>query len=274
VTINVAQLGARCTIAQFDADACPANTIYGSVSAVTPLLPDPLKGDVYLAMQTGTNLPALYMRLRGPIAVDVIGHTSYANNGTQILTKFDDLPDAPLTSLSLQVDKLISTRSNACDTKPADWNMTGTFNANPTNGKSSSFALPLDITCPIARYTAKFKAKTKKTTLSLNATAQGRGGKLKKLSITVPKGVKLNKKALAKKVTVKGDGKKLKSKCFKAKSSTILEVGLCKKQYDNITVSFGSGSLTAPKKVKKPKVKATAVNAAGTKQSATIDYFG
>lgn len=273
VTISVSQLGPTCSIAAFDTDTCPANTIYGSVSAITPLLAAPLTGDVYLIKQA-TALPAIYLRLRGPIGVDVVGRTSF-ENVSQIRTKFDDLPDAPLTSLSLQIDNVISTRPNACEFKPEQWNMTGTFNSNPTNGKSSSFALPMDFTCPPARYKVKFKARGKKTTLSADAIAQGRGGKIKKLLVQLPKGVKINKKALAKKVTLRGDGKKLKSKCFKAiKKNTVLEIKLCNKRYEKVSVKFASGSLTAPKKVKKPKVKMTVYNASGQKASETIDYFG
>jgi hypothetical protein len=273
VTIIPSKIGPSCSIADFDADTCPANTIYGSVSAITPLLATPLIGNVYLLKQA-TSLPALYLRLRGPIGVDVVGHTSF-ENVSQIRTKFDDLPDAPLTSLSLQVDNVVSTRPNACEFSPDKWNMTGNFNANPTNGKSAAFALPLDVTCPNARFTAKGKFKKgKKSTLSVTATAQGRGGKLKKISYTLPKGVTLDKKSLAKKVTLKGDGKKLKSKCFKFKSKSIIELGLCKKQYSVVTISFKSGSLIAKKKVSKPKLKATATNASGQKQSATLDYFG
>ena len=37
-----------CTNVQFNADQCPADSVYGHAVAYTPLFDEPLRGDVYL----------------------------------------------------------------------------------------------------------------------------------------------------------------------------------------------------------------------------------
>jgi hypothetical protein len=46
-----------CTQAQADADACPANSKFGNVTAKSPFLNEPLTGPVYLIQQSSASLP-------------------------------------------------------------------------------------------------------------------------------------------------------------------------------------------------------------------------
>jgi hypothetical protein len=93
-----------CTRAQFAASQCPASSVYGHAEASTPLLDQPLTGNVYL--RTSSNrLPDLVIALRGPasqpIAVDLVGRVDSVHGG--IRTTFETVPDAPVSQFTLHM---------------------------------------------------------------------------------------------------------------------------------------------------------------------------
>jgi hypothetical protein len=84
-----------CTRVQFAQEACPPDSVYGHAVAFTPLLDEPLSGDVYLR-SSDNKLPDLVTSLRsGSIHIVIDGRIGPANRG--IRASFEDLPDAPLT---------------------------------------------------------------------------------------------------------------------------------------------------------------------------------
>src|SRR5262249_37519375 len=64
-----------CTKAQFAADECPANSVYGNVRVFSPLLEEPLEGLVYLRSSSSAGLPDMVFALkaRGGIHIEVVG---------------------------------------------------------------------------------------------------------------------------------------------------------------------------------------------------------
>jgi hypothetical protein len=94
-----------CTRVQFAAKACPAGSVYGSATAITPLLDEPIQGPVYLRSNPEHELPDLVAALRGPdsmpIEVELSGRTDSKNGG--IRNTFDFVPDAPVTKFTLQL---------------------------------------------------------------------------------------------------------------------------------------------------------------------------
>jgi hypothetical protein len=87
-----------CTRVQFRADACPAASIYGHAKAITPLLDDPVEGDLILR-SSDNPLPDLVARLRGQISANLIGRIDSVNGG--IRTTFATVPDVPVTEFTL-----------------------------------------------------------------------------------------------------------------------------------------------------------------------------
>lgn len=88
---------------------CPADTIIGSATAVTPLLSRPLKGKVYLVQgitfihgQPIRTLPTLLVALRGQIALDLKAKTSVVGRGA-LVTTFPAIPDAPVSRFTLTI---------------------------------------------------------------------------------------------------------------------------------------------------------------------------
>ena len=84
-----------CSRVQFDAKRCPAGSVYGSATAYTPLLDEPLRGNVYLRSSTG-KLPDLVADLySGAVRIIVEGHIGPTKQGG-VDAFFDELPDQPL----------------------------------------------------------------------------------------------------------------------------------------------------------------------------------
>ena len=108
-----------CTRVQFAAKECPAESVYGTAVAHSPLFDFPLEGPVYLRSSKNP-LPDLVMALHGPasmpIEVDVAGEVDSVNG--QLRSTFNEIPDAPVSEFTLQMqggDKsLIVNSANLC----------------------------------------------------------------------------------------------------------------------------------------------------------------
>ena len=93
-----------CTRPDFAADKCPRGSIYGFARAWSPLLDQPLQGNVYLRSSDNL-LPDLVADLRGPahqpIKVELVGRTDSIRGG--IRNTFDVVPDAPVSRFVLRM---------------------------------------------------------------------------------------------------------------------------------------------------------------------------
>jgi hypothetical protein len=110
-----------CTRPQFDAERCPAGSIYGHAVASTPLFDEPLRGDVYLRSSTH-RLPDLVASLKsGAIRIVVEGKIGPAKQG--IRTLFDNLPDAPIERFTMTLNGgkggLLVNSANICAAPPS-----------------------------------------------------------------------------------------------------------------------------------------------------------
>jgi hypothetical protein len=117
--LDQGHIGTVCTRVQFAAKQCPAASIYGHATAITPLLDQPLSGPVYLRSSNHT-LPDLVAALRGPdsqpIEIDLDGRIDSKNGG--IRATFETIPDQPVSKfvLSMQGGKkgLLQNSTNIC----------------------------------------------------------------------------------------------------------------------------------------------------------------
>lgn len=97
-----------CTRVQFRADKCPPLSVLGHVTATTPLLDRPLKGNVYFRSNGGEReLPDIVADLDGQIHVTLVGFVdSVPVKGTDVArlrTRFVNLPDAPVKKFTLKL---------------------------------------------------------------------------------------------------------------------------------------------------------------------------
>jgi hypothetical protein len=91
-----------CTRAEFESDLSRcAHAKAGTATAVTPVLPDPLRGTVYF-VRNGNPIPDLFVALRGAVSFDLIGRVSIPG-GTRLATTFATAPDVPIRSFTLRL---------------------------------------------------------------------------------------------------------------------------------------------------------------------------
>ncbi len=94
-----------CAAAAFAArpSSCPAASLVGTATAQTPVLSAPLSGGIYLVSHGQSSLPGLVMALQGDgITVELEGVIKISKQGVTT-SAFRELPDVPLTSLSLDL---------------------------------------------------------------------------------------------------------------------------------------------------------------------------
>jgi hypothetical protein len=100
-----------CKPEQAAADACPAGSIVGQASVKTPALHQALTGPVYFVEATRTStsgrvirtFPDLWLKLSGEgVSLDLHARSNADEQG-HIITTFDDIPDAPITSFRMDL---------------------------------------------------------------------------------------------------------------------------------------------------------------------------
>jgi hypothetical protein len=148
---------------------CPASTIVGTASASTPLLSQPLTGDVYLVQgirfgaqgQQIRTLPTLLIPLRGQLALDLRASTS-VNGVGQLVTTFATVPDVPVSSFKLQLTGgpkgllVITGRGQSICTV----SQTAAVTLNAHSGKQDNLTIKLGTPC--AKQTQAKRAKKAK----------------------------------------------------------------------------------------------------------------
>jgi hypothetical protein len=92
-----------CTAAVFNANpaACPAASIVGHATAVTPVLPVPLSGPAYFVSHGGEAFPSLVIVLQGyGVTVHLVGST-FINKAGVTSSTFKTVPDVPVGTFEL-----------------------------------------------------------------------------------------------------------------------------------------------------------------------------
>jgi hypothetical protein len=109
-------IGTICTRPQFRAHNCPERSVYGSATAITPLLEEPMSGPVYLRASDHA-LPDIVAQIQGRgVQIEVVGRISKAHEG--IRASFEGLPDGPVTKFTMTMNGaghgILVNSANAC----------------------------------------------------------------------------------------------------------------------------------------------------------------
>jgi len=139
-----------CTRPQFDAQTCPADSVYGHAVAYTPLFDQPLRGDVFLRSDPARHLPDLVASLYSGAVHIVLQGTIGPAKGGGIRTAFADLPDAPINRFVMTLyggsRGLLVNTANVCSAPPV-----ASVKALAQNNIGSIFTTKLRGQCAQAR---------------------------------------------------------------------------------------------------------------------------
>jgi hypothetical protein len=267
VGVDLKNLGAVCTAAQLAAGTCPAGSKIGTVSAVTPLLPGTLSGNVYLTQ--GAKLGALpgialdlgLIRLQGSVAL-----------GSRLVTTFDNIPDVPLAKLVLNLTGgpkgALSTTKSICGQVPTVQAVYGAHSG--ATGKASVDATVLGC-APLSGTGDLYGIAKKHPTLRLSLIATKA---LKSLRVKLPATLK---PASAARVRKSGrlvlSGKKLKGSSVKWSAGRVAFTAPKGKSARTLTVTLPRGVLRIARRIKAGSTQTftvTGVTTAGKTVTAKI----
>lgn len=129
--LDQSHIGTVCTRPQLASQTCPKASIYGKAEAMTPLLGEKLKGNVYL-VSSDHELPDLLADLRGQVNIQLRGVISSKHGGLK--TVFNGVPDVPVKKFILNMDggkkSLLVNSTNTCKGQ-----QTAVLNIKGQNGK-------------------------------------------------------------------------------------------------------------------------------------------
>jgi hypothetical protein len=109
-----------CLASVFEANpaSCPAASVVGHATAVTPILPVPLTGPAYFVSYGNAKFPELVLVLQGyGVTIDLHGETFISKKGITSST-FHQVPDQPVTSFELTLPQgpysALTANTNLC----------------------------------------------------------------------------------------------------------------------------------------------------------------
>ncbi|MGH2906624.1 MAG: hypothetical protein ACRDKI_07620, partial [Solirubrobacterales bacterium] len=249
VNVNIQAIGNICEQAAFEADACAAPTAMGTITLSTPLLPYTVAGTAFLVRGApGNVLPRLGLAIGAPINLKLLGVNKFVNTD-QIDSTFAGIPDLAFSDMTIDLPGgpkglLIRTKAPTCGELHADF--------ASHSGQTASATAEVSGTC----LSASMFAKCQKPTIA----ASSRGARFKfsyklasgcpsirGLKLTLPRGTKLGKHAVAR-LTGRYGSAKLKSRNFKLRGKTISLRRLPSRGATTVSITATNGVIGLPTK--------------------------
>lgn len=217
---DLTNVNARVCASAADAVAgnCPAGAVLGPVSVVTPALPAPVNGQLYLIRIPGAVLPGIAVRIRDQISLDLVG-TTQVNSAGRVQVVFDGIPDTPITQMRLVFEGgrngVIRLGDEICG--PRGKKTDAVLMAQ--HGAAKNFALPVSCNGSSAPPQNLNSAETTKTSITMRPSGSGSAmtfalsnpNGIRRIMVTMPRGAIFTKKA-KKYVKPKLTGDKAKTK--------------------------------------------------------------
>ena len=187
LAVNPVALGDLCTLDEQAAGPCPPRARVGSAEARTPLLAEPLAGPVTLAAVANQPLPGLRMDLSGAASLSLVGVVDLS----PIRTTFAGIPDVPLERFALTFDasRTLAARGNLC--RGPEPRVVAELTGH--NGAVVRLDEPISVAgCELPE--ARLTVNRRKLLLTVAAL---RGRPLQRVSVKLPRGVRLKRNAVA-----------------------------------------------------------------------------
>ena len=162
------------------ADRCPQKSVIGTATAISPLLKAPLTGKVFFVKGVRTDpksgrqirtLPTLLLELRGEVSLNLRATSSVPDN-KHLVSTFSMIPDAPISSFTLKLDRgkngilVVTDGANVCAATEKPF-----LSAVAQNGKRVDAPMSLTPDCPLAVASKTFT----KTSARVKVTGIGAG---------------------------------------------------------------------------------------------------
>jgi hypothetical protein len=182
--------GTLCPEALLATRACPPTSQVGTARAVTPLLPEPLTGPVYVVQQIANPLPKLAVHLDGLVSLRLDAQNAIQH--VQIVNTFDGVPDVPLTSFELKINGgrngILKNFSSLCE-KELRGDVTFTAHSGKTVSDKPLLEAPACESASAAPRTsiALRGVRTANPVLTVEVRRASGGAKLSGLKISLPK---------------------------------------------------------------------------------------
>lgn len=219
------RLRRACPFAEYEAGRCPASATVGTVSAETPLLPEPLTGTVRFVSVPGAPLPELRAELRGRISLTLSGKITFGE-GNRLVASFDGIPDVPLQRFVLELaggeQSLIQATRDLCAERSLPWS--GQFTAHAGLTASSTSESELRGCGPAG--TLKLGAlRDGRPTMDLRVT--GRRTRVATAQLVLPRGMEFQRAAVVRKrLRVSASGLRRGSRARVTVSGTSIRVSV------------------------------------------------
>lgn len=149
--IDQGHISNPCIRPDFNAGRCPKGSILGVAEARTPLLDEPLRGNIYFRSNGGEReLPDIVADLRGPIHIVLVGFVDSVpvkgSESSRLRTRFRNVPDAPVSRFTVKLfggkrGLLVNSRSLCGQEKRAEVHFAG------QNGRASDYKPVISTSC-------------------------------------------------------------------------------------------------------------------------------
>jgi hypothetical protein len=171
--------GEPCSQVAFVAGNCPSNTVVGLATAASPLLSQPLIGNVSLVKGPG-QFPNLGLDLKGQLHLLLQGAVDIAGGNT---VTFNNLPDIPISRFQLTFTPspgLLGTSRDICVPPAPNFHADFTgWNGATTSVDAAATVLGCGPTKPICKKAKKKKGKKKKQRAAESKKKKDKKGKKK-----------------------------------------------------------------------------------------------
>ena len=193
VAASQSALRRTCLRPQADAGACPESSRVGTAIIDSPLQSQPVRGPVFLALNTPAALPGLLVLLPPPVGVRLDGVTELGEFGTK--NTFPSNPDLPVRSFRLEFEAgpekgLLQLSKDLCD-KETGTTMSVALVSH--SGKRLEFKQTLATPgCdPRARVSVRRRGGTARLVARLSAAREGPA--ITSATLSLPKGLRRGK---------------------------------------------------------------------------------
>jgi hypothetical protein len=178
---------------------CPASSRIGSVTVKSPLLADPLEGEVIIARQNENpfnSLLAMYLVIRGPgILLKLPGRVDLDQASGQVTAEFNNTPQLPFETLTVELEggpKAPLAAPSACGTFTTQAELTSWASSTPV---SVSAPMTINQGCANGGFSPKLNAGTADPTggsfspFTLQVTRKDGEANLSRIDATLPPGL-------------------------------------------------------------------------------------